>query len=120
MLLDCCVKFDGVACAAGHVPPILVHLRVSCRMIINADKCMLFEPNSSSSQKFLDLVLPRLAASDSERAARALRALGRFVRCEKNECHSQPHMSRDCCVGGAAAAAVVLRLSPSCKRSMSN
>lgn len=37
---------------------------------------MLFEPSSSSSQKFMDLVLPRLAASDSERARFALRATG--------------------------------------------
>lgn len=45
-------------------------------MIVGAEKCMLFEPSSSSSQKFLDLVLPRLAASDSERARFALRAAG--------------------------------------------
>ena len=41
---------------------------------------MLFEPSSASSQKFLDLVLPRLAASDSERARFALRATGQVGR----------------------------------------
>jgi hypothetical protein len=49
------------------------------RMIVGAQKCMLFEPSSSSSQKFLDLVLPRLAASDSERARFALRATGQAL-----------------------------------------
>lgn len=49
-------------------------------MIVGAQKCMLFEPSSASSQKFLDLVLPRLAASDSERARFALRATGQAGR----------------------------------------
>lgn len=40
---------------------------VGCRMILSADKALLFEPNSSSCRKWQDLVLPRLATSDSER-----------------------------------------------------
>mmetsp|Transcript_10253 Transcript_10253/g.30884 ORF Transcript_10253/g.30884 Transcript_10253/m.30884 type:complete len:640 (+) Transcript_10253:142-2061(+) len=46
------------------------------RMILSADKALLFEPSSPSCRRWQDLVLPRLAASDSERAMRALRARG--------------------------------------------
>jgi hypothetical protein len=34
------------------------------RSVIRADKCLVFEPNSVCSQKFLDIVCPRLQASE--------------------------------------------------------
>ena len=38
---------------------------LSCgRSVIRADKCLLFEPNSVCSQKFLDILCPRLQAAE--------------------------------------------------------
>lgn len=45
-----------------------------CRTIIAADKCLLFEPGSPCSRRFLNLVTPRLAASESLRISQAYRA----------------------------------------------
>lgn len=44
------------------------------RMIIAAEQSLLFEPNSPCSRKFLEIVSPRLEASDSLRRSRAYRA----------------------------------------------
>lgn len=49
-------------------------LYIDHRTIIAADKCLLFEPSSPCSRKFLNLVTPRLAASESLRISQAYRA----------------------------------------------
>ena len=39
----------------------------ACRAIIHANKCLLFEPNSASSRKFLDLLCGRLRQENAPR-----------------------------------------------------
>lgn len=45
-----------------------------CRAIIARDQLLLFEPNSPSSRKFLEIVTPRLAASEGARIMREYRS----------------------------------------------
>ena len=42
-----------------------------CRAIMMADRCLLFDPDTVSSKKFLEAVSPRLQASIGNRAQRA-------------------------------------------------
>jgi hypothetical protein len=44
------------------------------RTIIRADKCLLFEPNSPCSRKFLDIVVPRLQDHEAARRVRSARS----------------------------------------------
>ena len=46
-----------------------------CRAIVAAKKCLLFEPASASSRKFLEVAAPRLQASEARRAPPALSCL---------------------------------------------
>ena len=40
---------------------------MACRAIIHAKKCLLFEPSSASSRKFLDLLCERLRQESAQR-----------------------------------------------------
>ena len=40
---------------------------LACRAIIHANKCLLFEPSSASSRKFLDLLCGRLHQESAQR-----------------------------------------------------
>ena len=51
------------------------HALLRRRTIVRADKCLLFEPNSPCSRKFLDIVCPRLQDHETARRARAQRLL---------------------------------------------
>ena len=63
------------ACACAHEISELEHALLPRRTIVRADKCLLFEPNSPCSRKFLDIVCPRLQDHETARRARAQRLL---------------------------------------------
>ncbi len=46
-----------------------------CRAIVAAKKCLLFEPASASSRKFLEVAAPRLQASEARSTPPALSCL---------------------------------------------
>ena len=43
----------------------------ACRAITHANKCLLFEPNSASSRKFLDILVGRLRQENAPRQEHA-------------------------------------------------
>ena len=51
-----------------------LHACCLLRAILLAEKCLLFEPNTVSSRKFLQIVAPRLAASEDMRRRRAMQS----------------------------------------------
>lgn len=46
----------------------LICCLLNCRAIITAHNCLLFEPATPQSKKFLEIVTPRLTASEGARA----------------------------------------------------
>ena len=44
----------------------------ACRAVIHADKCLLFEPSSASSRKFLDILCDRLRQEGAPRPGHGL------------------------------------------------
>lgn len=73
-----------------------------CRAILMADKCLLFDPDTVSSRKFLEVLGPRLEESKSARAQR-LRTPSSDQSFSEEEVHSPFELE---CLEGAFLVAI--------------